>query len=308
VGVSAQQRKSTAAATAERLAGKPASRELVPSTPGLSGRWHMHGVPSPYSRWNYHPEYEVHLIRAGTGRYVVGDHIDTFSAGQLVLVGSNLPHHWISDLDPGETIPDRDVVFQFHPDWIRQCQALLPELSATGAMLKRSAHGIEFTGITALRGAEEVEAIGVTTGAERLQHIFALLGLFSAAPANEQKLLARAWQTPLDDQFAADIVDRAFRYILDNLAGEVSLSAAASLIGMSDSAFSRYFKRMSGQTFTDTVRKLRLAQACRLLRDSDLPIASICHRVGYTNLSNFNRQFRAQHHTTPSGYRAGSGA
>jgi AraC-like DNA-binding protein len=303
VEVVAQQRQPNPAVIARRLAGRPAARELVPSTPGLSGRWHMHGVPSPYSRWNYHPEYEVHLIRSGTGRYVVGDHIDTFSTGQLVLVGSNLPHHWISDLDPGETIPDRDVVFQFHPDWIRQCQVLLPELSATDVVLKRSAQGIEFIGTTALRGAKEVEAIGVTTGADRLQHLFALLDVFATAPADEQKVLAKARHTPLDDQYAAEIIDRAFRYILDNLAGDVSLSAAANLIGMSESAFSRYFKRTSGQTFTDTVRKLRLAQACRFLKDSDLPIASICHRVGYANLSNFNRQFRAQHHTTPSEYR-----
>jgi AraC-like DNA-binding protein len=72
---------------------------------------------------------------------------------------------------------------------------------------------------------------------------------------------------------------------------------------MTDSAFSRYFKRMSGQTFSDTVRKLRLAQACKLLEDSDLPVSAICYRVGYTNLSNFNRQFRAQHGITPSEFR-----
>ena len=62
------------------------------------------------------------------------------------------------------------------------------------------------------------------------------------------------------------------RYILDNLVGEVRLSAAAELIGMSESAFSKYFKRMSGQTFSDTVRKLRLAQAGKLLKDTDLPV------------------------------------
>ena len=104
---------------------------------------------------------------------------------------------------------------------------------------------------------------------------------------------------PLDDQYGGEIIDRVFGYMLDNLAGDVSMSTAADLIGMSHSAFSRYFKRMSGQTFTDTVRKLRLAHACKLLKDSDLPIASICTRVGYTNLSNFNRQFRAQHGLTP---------
>ncbi|HET9872739.1 MAG TPA: AraC family transcriptional regulator [Propionibacteriaceae bacterium] len=291
------------AVAAQRLASIPAAREVVPSDPRLSARWHMHSVPSPFSRWNYHPEYEVHLIRFGTGRYVVGDRIDVFSAGQLTLVGSNLPHHWISDLEPGQVIEDRDVVFQFHPQWIRQCQAVLPELSDVEPLLKKSARGIEFTGESAHRGAEELQQIGRSDGAERLQHIFGLLGVLAAAPGSEHHTLAKGWLPPLDDEYAADIIDRAFAYILDNLVGDVRLSTAADVIGMSESAFSKYFKRVSGQTFSDTVRQLRLAHACKLLKETDLPISSIYHRVGYANLSNFNRQFRAHYGATPRDFR-----
>ena len=48
---------------------------------------------------------------------------------------------------------------------------------------------------------------------------------------------------------------------------------------MSEFGSSRYFRRLSGQTFTETVRRLRLAGACSLLRDSEMPIASICYRA-----------------------------
>ena len=299
-----QQPASASAIAAERLATIRAAREVVPGDPNLSARWHKHGVPSPFSRWNYHPEYEVHLITFGTGRYIVGDRIDTFSAGQLVLVGSNLPHHWISDLEPGETIPDRDVVFQFHPQWINRCREVLPELSDVEPLLNKSARALEFTGRTASEGARELELIGTTTGAERLQHIFGLLGILARAPASEHRTVAKAWLPPLDDQYAADIIDRAFGYILDNLVSEVRLSVAADLIGMSESAFSKYFKRVTGQTFSDTVRKLRLAQAGKLLKETNLLVSSIYQRVGYTNLSNFNRQFRAEHGVTPREFRS----
>ena len=131
---------------AHRLATIRAAREVVPSDPNHSARWHRHGVPSPFSRWNYHPEYEVHLITAGSGWYVVGDRIDVFTAGQLVLVGSNVPHHWISDLDPGERLPERDVVFQFHPEWIDRCADLLPEVTTLRSLLQQSRRGIEFVG------------------------------------------------------------------------------------------------------------------------------------------------------------------
>ena len=113
---------------AQRLVGTPAARELVPAIPGTSGRWHIHDYPCPLCRWNYHPEYEVHLIQHGTGRFIVGDYISTFASGQLILVGSNLPHHWIYDVAPGERVPDANAVFQFHPKWIADCQQLVPEL------------------------------------------------------------------------------------------------------------------------------------------------------------------------------------
>lgn len=303
MGRDKQPGSSPAALTAQRLATVRAARELVPSDPRLSARWHTHGVPSRYARWHYHPEYEVHLIRRGTGRYIVGDHIGTFSAGQVVLVGSNLPHHWISDLEPGEVIDDRDVVFQFHPHWIQQCQQVLPELSDLQSLLKKAARGLEFTGDTARLAATEMETIGEMRGAQRVEHIFGLLGLLTDAPSADHHSLAQEWLPPLRDDAAVDNIDRVLSYVVDNLTGEVRLADAAKLVGLSESAFSRYFKRSSGQTFSDTVQKLRLAHACKLLTDTDLPISSICHRTGYANLSNFNRQFRAQFGVTPREYR-----
>ena len=72
---------------------------------------------------------------------------------------------------------------------------------------------------------------------------------------------------------------------------------------MSESSFSRYFRRSASQSFSDTVRKLRLAHACQLLENTDEPISAICHRTGYQNLSNFNRQFRREYGITPGQYR-----
>ena len=63
-------------------------------------------------------------------------------------------------------------------------------------------------------------------------------------------------------------------------------------------------RRGGPMTFADTVRRLRLAQAGKLLRGTTLPVAAIAHRVGYANLSNFNRQFRAHHGHTPREHRS----
>ena len=73
---------------------------------------------------------------------------------------------------------------------------------------------------------------------------------------------------------------------------------------MSEPSFSKYFKKASGMTFSDMVRRLRIANACRLLDQTDSSVADISAAVGYRNLANFNRQFRAETGVTPSAYRA----
>ncbi len=291
---------------AERLVGRPAQRELVVADPRSSVRWHEHDYPGPYCRWNYHPELELHLIRHGTGRFIVGDRIGTFGPGHLVLVGPNLPHEWISDLGPGEIKHERDAVLHFDEDWLRRSSRVLPELDDIHQLVHDARRGLEFSGDAALEAAEHLEAVGTTQGSHRLSHLFALLATLADAPSNERTTLAQEWFTPRGER-VAEVMDLTLRYILDNLGDEIRMSELARQAGMSDSAFSKCIVRASNLTFTDLVRQLRLSQACRLLTHTDATIATICHDVGYTNLSNFNRQFRRAYGTTPRDYRARQG-
>ncbi|RYY13904.1 MAG: AraC family transcriptional regulator [Alphaproteobacteria bacterium] len=268
-------------ARARRLVGSRAARELVPTVPGTSARWHTHDYPGIYCRWHHHPEHEIHLIQHGTGHTIVGDHIGRFQAGSLFLVGSGLPHHWISDLPIGGHVVDRDVVFQFHPQWLRDCGSLLPELVTLDALMERSARGIEFSGSTAVDAATELVAIGTSAGITRLQHIWNLLAVLNAAPTHEAHLLASPWTPSREGAGAADLVDQTLAYIFDHVSDHVRLAEAADLAGMSESGFSRYFQRASGQSFTDTVRKLRLTHAGHLLEQTDLPVSVVSRRVGY---------------------------
>lgn len=289
--------------SAVRLLDQPAVREVVPRDPRYSARWHTHDYPGVFAKWNYHPEYEIHLVRETWGRYIVGNGIGDFSPGQLVLIGPNLPHNWISDIPHDRVVPGRDVVFQFLDSWVDRCAALLPELTEIRPLLARASRGIEFAGATAQCAAAELEAIGRSEGAARLTHIFGMFQVLVAAAPHECRVLSDEDVPDLDDPYTAEVMNSAIEYIFDNLSSRVSLSRAATIVGMSESAFSRYFKHASGQTFSDMVRKLRLARACRLLRLTTKPVASIAREAGYSNLSNFNRQFRREYGSTPSQYR-----
>jgi len=288
---------------AERLLGMRANREVIPPDPNHSVKWQEHDYPSPVARWNYHPEYEIHLIRKGTGKFIVGDHIGTFEAGHVSLVGSGLPHDWVSDLSPGEVLRNRDVVIQFDGKWVEHTAALVPEMAEVKALLDQSARGIEFLGETARSAALSMEAMGASTGLERLQHLMALFSTLTRAPEDERRYLADEWFRPQLDGQAAAVVDIVLEYVFSNHAGTIKMSEAAALVGMTEPTFSKYFKRSTGQNFSDLTRKLRLAHARRLLARSDKAISAICYEVGFSNLSNFNRHFLNDAGETPRNYR-----
>jgi AraC-like DNA-binding protein/mannose-6-phosphate isomerase-like protein (cupin superfamily) len=288
---------------AERLLGMRANREVIPPDPNHSVRWHQHDYPSPVARWNYHPEYEIHLIRKGTGKFIVGDHIGTFEAGHVSLVGSGLPHDWVSDLEPGQVLENRDAVIQFDAKWVEQTAALVPEMAEVKPLLDQSARGIEFLGRSAETAAAAIEAMGSTTGLERLRHLLELFAVLARAPQDERRYLADEWFRPQLDSQAAAVVDIVLEYVFGNHAGTVKMSEAAALVGMPEPTFSKYFKRATGQNFSDLVRKLRLAHARRLLEHSDKAVSEICYEVGFSNLSNFNRHFLNDAGETPRAYR-----
>ena len=292
-----------AARLAERLLGMRANREVIPEDPNHSVRWHEHDYPSPVARWNYHPEYELHLIRKGTGKFIVGDHIGTFEAGHLALVGSGLPHDWVSDLEPGEVLQGRDALIQFDGKWVEQAASILPEMAEVKPLLEQSSRGIEFLGRSATAAAASLEAMGTSIGLERLHHLFDVFAILARAPQEERRYLADEWFRPQLDGQGAAVVDMVLEYVFSNHAGSVRMSEAAALVGMSEPTFSKYFKRATGQNFSDLVRKLRLAHARRLLERSDKSISDICYEVGFTNLSNFNRHFRNDAGETPRDYR-----
>ena len=123
-------------------AARPPDFESIVTDPSQSFKWHQHDCPSNIARWNYHPEYEIHLITRSHGRQFVGDYIGEFSPGNLVLAGSNLPHNWMSDLKPGEVIEGRDMVIQFAPDLLRSRADVFPELADLEPFLTRRPEGL----------------------------------------------------------------------------------------------------------------------------------------------------------------------
>jgi transcriptional regulator GlxA family with amidase domain len=143
--------------------------------------------------------------------------------------------------------------------------------------------------------------IGTTRGFQRLALFFELIDLLARTP--EKKILASPDYAPSLDKETLGVVHDVISYIVNNLSGTVRMSEAAAIAGMTQSTFSRFFKKNTGANFVDYSRKLRIGRACKLLSDTRRPVTDICFEVGYANISNFNRHFRKERGVTPSQYK-----
>ena len=90
---------------------------------------------------HYHPEYELTLILKGKGKRLVGDSYENFSEGDLVLLGPNLPHTWISEKNQKENC--RAIVIQFTQAFTEQLSQF-PEMGAFEKLFAKAERGLQF--------------------------------------------------------------------------------------------------------------------------------------------------------------------
>lgn len=276
--------------------------EVVQIRPGESFAAWSHGYPFRTVRWHFHPEYELHLVVATSGRFFVGDFIGEFEPGNLVLTGPNLPHNWVSDVPAGTTIPLRGRVVQFTEQFIAGMQSAIPELAGLHALLEQSRRGVLFSDATSRLAAPLLQELMSARGVRRIELFLQILGLLSRGEA--ARSLASASYLPDPSGYMSAGLNQALAFIRGNLTQQFSEADLAAIAGQSTSAFSRAFRKHTGMSLVQYVKRLRINLACQILMsDEQAPITDICFEVGFNNLSNFNRQFLAEKGMTPSKFR-----
>ncbi|WP_180900791.1 AraC family transcriptional regulator [Martelella soudanensis] len=276
--------------------------ELVHIRKGESFAAWKHGYPFRTVRWHYHPEYEIHLIAATSGKFYIGDFIGDFQPGQLIMTGPNLPQNWISDVGTDEIVPARSLIIQFPEKFIEDACKAMPEMQAIRPLLERCHRGLLFDDATSRIVRPLMEHLIEARGMQRLSLFWQVLDILAEAPEPEV-LASLSYELDVSDNDAGG-VNRAIAYLREHLTEPVDESELADLVGQSASAFSRAFKRHTGTTLVRYKNQLRIDLACRLLLDSEeIKVAEICYEVGFSNLSNFNRHFLKFKGMSPSQFR-----
>ena len=123
------------------------------------------------------------------------------------------------------------------------------------------------------------------------------------AHCKDYRLLSNAQLQSVDNVAQLDQINAILSRITDKLSEDISVGMLAQEFGMSESRFSRFFRRATGNTFTDFVNHVRINRACQLLMESEHPITRIGFDVGFNNMANFNRRFLDIKGMTPREYR-----
>lgn len=259
-----------------------------------------HGYPTPLARWHCHEEYELHMITATSGKAFIGDWIGPFEPGHVVLCGPKLPHNWISLDIPPEGISHRDLVIQFQHDPIDQACQTIPEFAELLPLLERARHGIEFFGLSQ-SGQAHWHRVKESKGARRLAAFLELMT--DLARCTDYRMLSSVQMQGVDNAAELDQINIVVNRITENMALPLTAAQMADDMGMSETRFSRFFKRSTGHSFTDFVNQVRIHRACQLLMSSDHYVTNICYDVGFNNVANFNRRFLELKGTTPTEFR-----
>ena len=284
----------------EHDVGRTPSLGYEPAGSYGSVRYLEHGFPNPLVRWHYHEEYELHLIVATRGKVFVGDYIGQFEPGHLVLTGPRLPHNWISTEVPEGGVALRDMVLQFADAPLRQAAAQIPELAEALPLLERARHGVEFFGLSEA-ARERFGRVRAAHGLQRLAEFATLLDLL--VRCNDYRLLSTVQLQSFDDDAALAHISGIVDYLIEHYRESFSRAELAQRSGMTESSFSRNFRRATGNSYTDFVNHLRINKACQLLMETDRYITNVCYDVGFNNVANFNRRFLQIKGMTPKEFR-----
>lgn len=252
--------------------------------------------------WHYHAEFELLMITKGHGVRVVGTDRTAFEAGDLVLIGGNVPHAWFSDpiyYDETNDLSCESIYVQFNRDMFGTRFASSPEMQAILRLLEAAKYGLRFTA-----SVEEIQTelseLFESNGLDRMLRLIRLLDHFQQG--TYEKILD-------DDYFANSIIPKSVRirlvnqYVINNYMDEIKLEEAAKLAEMNVSAFCRFFKKMTKRTFSQYVKEVRIDFAQQLLMNTELPSNIIGFECGFSSVAYFNQCFKSISGVSPLQYR-----
>jgi AraC-like DNA-binding protein len=247
--------------------------------------------------WHYHPEIELVYVEADAGIRHVGSHISGYTQGDLVFIGSNIPH---LNFDYRLRSDYHQVVVQLREDFMGTAIGAAPELSAISQLFKKAPFGVAFHGETRALAGERLKQLHLLPSFAQLMGLMDIFQLLANSTEytilNDNELSLPFF---LKDKIRMGAI---YEYIDANYNRKPDVNVVAEKVHLTTPAFCRYFKRQTNMTFTDFVNQYRIDMAKNLLMQ-DNNITETCYAVGFESLSYFNKLFNQVVGENPSDFK-----
>ena len=252
--------------------------------------------------WHCHPECEITLvIKGGTDR-IVDNQRSPIHAGEITFLGPNIPHDFLNQPPPGQPhTPVEAIVVHFlqqlpgQQDWLQRTSMKHARL-----LFERARQGLKVTGRTRVKVARIMRRMLRVHGIKRIILLLHLLEVLAKSKEIQEICASRIAPSSLEQQ---DRIGKVCEYIKEHLKESVYVEELAQMIGLNRSAFSRLFKKTTGRSVPQHVNALRIAQASRLLSETDLTVGQIAYECGFVSPAHFQREFRKYQQCAPLAYR-----
>lgn len=252
--------------------------------------------------WHFHPELELVYIKSSNGTRFIGDSIEPFEKGEIVLIGENLPHMWGNNKEyfkKSSKLVAKAIAIHFKKDFLGSVFFNLPEMKFLSKLFEHSKFGIKFININQ-EIKNRFEKILTLDGFEKTMEFITLLN--HLAKHKHYKLLSSQDHIDSLSNINNENMMNTYRYVYKNFTSSIHLKDVANLLNMNPASFSRFFKRVNRKTFSKFLNEVRIGYACKLMIENNNDITSICFESGFNNVSNFNRQFKKIKGMSPSNY------
>lgn len=281
---------------------------LINNTSFLYDQLHCKYFDKP---WHFHEEYELVLIDKGKGTKFIGDKVGMFTDGDLMLIGSNIPHLFRNHEEyyqNNRRLQASSIFIHFTEDFLGEQFFKVPELKQVYKLLNNASFALQ------IHGKIRKWIIGKLKEMETLSAAYRLLGLMEILIRLSESKEIKPF---LSNSFIADSrisshsnlqqeterIHKVFEFIIKNYKQELYMQEIASMLNMSCASFSRYFKQHTRKNFSSYVTEIRISHACNQLMLDNESINQISYSSGFENLSNFYRHFRRITGVLPKDYR-----
>ncbi|MEO5999851.1 MAG: AraC family transcriptional regulator [Chitinophagaceae bacterium] len=277
---------------------KPVLMRHIETTNESFKAW-RNGNPYLHNPWHYHPEVEITFITRGEGILFIGDKILNYKQNEVIMIGSNLPHEWRSDINQEKDYYSECIAVHFNKYFPGEDFYKIPEAAPINNLYDLSLRGIKVNDETDKKFIKEkLLNLIETTGIERINILFSILNRI--ASCSDIELLSSSGFFSSINENQTYRMNLIYKYVINNFKNQVSIDLVAQQVNMTATSFCRFFKKRTTKSFIQYINEIRVGYACKLLLEENQSISEIAYESGFENISNFNKQFKKIKNITPS--------